>query len=252
MSNLFDGKVVFITGAGAGIGQACAEAFAAAKAKVAVADISAPAAQAVVAGIREAGGEAISLVGDVSVADQVDRMVTTIIDTWGKLDIGVNNAGISTPIQPLAETCEDDFDRLMAINVKGVWLCMRAELKQMLKQGGGNIINMASALSLRVYPGSSFYVTSKFAVAGMTRTAAVEYAQANIRINAVCPGNVKTPLLEKSVTDPQVMKGIVALQAMNRLGTPQEIANAVLWLASDQASFCTGNVMPIDGGWTAG
>lgn len=251
MSDQFSNKVVFITGAGAGIGQACAEAFAAAKAKVAVADISARSAESVVSKIRDAGGEAISLVGDVSKADQVASMVATIVDTWGRLDIGVNNAGISTPIKPLAETQEDDFDRLMAINVKGVWLCMRAELQQMLKQGGGNIINMASALSLRVFPGSSFYVTSKFAVAGMTRTAAVEYARSNIRINAVCPGNVKTPLLEKSVTDPEVMKGIVALQAMHRLGTPQEIANAVMWLASEQASFCTGNVMPVDGGWTA-
>jgi NAD(P)-dependent dehydrogenase (short-subunit alcohol dehydrogenase family) len=248
MQNEFSQKTVFITGAGAGIGQACAMAFAAAGARVAVADISADAAGTVVEQIRAAGGEAMALAGDVSRAESVAEMVGAVVGAWGSLHVAVNNAGISAPLVPLAETQESDYDRLMAVNLKGVWLCMRAELQQMLRQGGGNIINMASALSTRVFEGASFYVASKFAVAGMTRTAAVEYARSGIRINAICPGMIRTPLLESSDADADA---VAALQAMNRLGTPEEIANAVLWMASDKASFCTGNLMSVDGGWTA-
>lgn len=251
MQQEFGNKVVFITGGGAGIGEACAHAFAREGARVVVADISAKAAHSVANAVTANGGEALSLAGDVSQADQVKQMLASVLERFGQLDIAVNNAGISSPIKPLADTEEGDFDRLMAVNLKGVWLCMRAQLQQMLKQGGGNIINMASALSKRIYPGASFYVASKFAVAGMTRTAAVEYAQSNIRINAICPGNVRTPLLENSV-DPDVLAELATLQAMNRLGTPEEVAAAVLWLASDKASFCTGNLMSVDGGWTAG
>lgn len=251
MQQEFGNKVVFITGGGAGIGEACAHAFAREGARVVVADISAKAADSVASAVTANGGVALSLAGDVSQADQVEQMLASVLERFGKLDIAVNNAGISSPIKPLADTEECDFDRLMAVNLKGVWLCMRAELQHMLKQGGGNIINMASALSKRIYPGASFYVASKFAVAGMTRTAAVEYAQSNIRINAICPGNVRTPLLENSV-DPDVLAELATLQAMNRLGTPEEVAAAVLWLASDKASFCTGNLMSVDGGWTAG
>lgn len=251
MSRDFAGKVVFISGAGAGIGEACALAFAREGARVVVADISGEAAERVGAAIQAEGGEALALAGDVSRADQVTAMIERIVAHWGRLDVAINNAGISSPIKSLAETEEADFDRLMAVNLKGVWLCMRAELQQMLKQGEGNIINMASALSKRVYPGASFYVASKFAVAGMTRTAAVEYAQSNIRINGLCPGNVRTPLLENSV-EPEVLAQLATLQAMNRLGRPEEIANAALWLASSKASFCTGEMMSVDGGWTAG
>lgn len=250
MSTEFSDKVVFITGAGSGLGQACAEAFAQRGARVAVADISTEAAQRVAQRIADGGGQAISLAGDVSRAEQVEAMVAGVVEAWGRLDIAVNNAGISAPIAPMAETEEADFDRLMAVNVKGVWLCMRAELRQMLEQGGGAIVNMASALSLRVSEGSSFYVASKHAVAGLTRTAAVEYARSGIRINAVCPGIISTPLFENTVTDPEIIAAMRGYHPMDRFGTPEEVASAVLWLASDGASFATGSLLSVDGGWT--
>lgn len=251
MSQHFKDKVVLITGAGSGIGRVCAQVFAAEGARVAVVDLETGVAEDTVASIRDAGGEAIAIAANVSQADQVDAMVDRVVQEWGRLDIGVNNAGISAPLEPMAETGEEDFDRVMAVNVKGVWLCMRAELQQMLKQGGGNIVNMASALSLKVCYGSSFYVASKFAVAGFTRTAAVEYAQSGIRVNAVCPGIIQTPLFERSVTDPQTIAEMRAFHPMDRLGTPEEVASAVQWLASDGASFATGTLLSVDGGWTA-
>ncbi|MFU8763308.1 MAG: SDR family NAD(P)-dependent oxidoreductase [Haliea sp.] len=251
MSRQFENKVVFITGAGSGIGQACAEAFAAQGARVAVADISQQAADETTTRITQAGGQAFSLVGDVASAEQVAAMVSQVVARWGRLDIGLNNAGISSPLEPMGDTDESDFDRVMGVNVKGVWLCMRAQIRQMLAQGGGCIVNMASALSLKVSVGSSFYVASKFAVAGLTRTAAVEYAASGIRINAVCPGIVSTPLFEKSVTDPDTIAMMKRYHPMDRFGTPEEIANAVLWLASDASSFSTGALMSVDGGWTA-
>ena len=245
-------KTVFITGAGAGIGLACATAFADAGAtQIAIMDIAAASLEACRAALTERGVEPLCIVGDVSNADSVESALEQIESEWGRLDIAVNNAGISAPIRPVAEAEEADYDRLMSVNLKGVWLCMRAELKIMSRQQSGSIINMASALSARVYPGASFYVASKFAVAGLTRTAAVEYATQNIRINAVCPGNVLTPLLENS-TSPEQLSGLAELQAMKRLGTPEEIGEAVVWLSSEQASFCTGTLLAADGGWTAG
>lgn len=253
MSNtMYDGKTVFITGAGAGIGLACATAFADAGAKhIAIMDIDESSLESCRRALAARKIDPLCIAGDVSRADSVETAVAAIEQRWGGLDIAVNNAGISAPIRPVAETEETDYDRLMSVNLKGVWLCMRAELRIMSRQKSGSIINMASALSARVYPGASFYVASKFAVAGLTRTAAVEYATQNIRINAVCPGNVRTPLLENSTTDEQ-LAGLADLQAMKRLGTPQEVAEAVMWLASDKASFCTGTLLAADGGWTAG
>lgn len=248
----YDDRTVFITGAGAGIGLACATAFADAGAtRIAIMDIAEASLDACRAALVARGVESLSIVGDVSSAESVDAALARIDQEWGGLDIAVNNAGISAPIRPTGETEEADYDRLMSVNLKGVWLCMRAELGIMARQQRGSIINMASALSSRVYPGASFYVASKFAVAGLTRTAAVEYATQNIRINAVCPGNVLTPLLENTTT-PEQLSGLAGLQAMQRLGTPEEIAEAVLWLASDKASFCTGTLLAADGGWTAG
>ena len=251
MSQELNNKTVLITGAGSGIGRACAELFAREGARVAVADLSVADAQEVVAAIGDAGSEAIAIACDVTRADQVDSAVQRMVDQWGRLDCAVNNAGISTPIVSMADTDESDFDRLMAVNVKGVWLSMRAELRQMLRQGGGSIVNMASALSHKVFPGASFYVSSKFAVAGLTRTAAVEYGEANIRINGLCPGNIRTPMLENSVTDPAAVAALQALHPMNRLGTVEEVAQAALWLASDRSSFTTGALLTADGGWTA-
>lgn len=251
MSREMENKVVLITGGGLGIGRACAMLFAQEGARIAVADLSTAAVEEVVTAIRQSGGEAVGITCDVTQAEQVDSAVRQVVEQWGRLDSAVNSAGISVPTMPMAETEERDFDRLMAVNVKGVWLSMRAELRQMVSQGGGSIVNLASALSLKVFPGASFYVASKFAVAGLTRTAAVEYGEANIRINALCPGNTRTPMLENSVKDPEAVAALQALHPMNRLGTVEEIAQAALWLASDRSSFTTGALLTADGGWTA-
>ncbi|BFM08322.1 SDR family NAD(P)-dependent oxidoreductase [Halioxenophilus aromaticivorans] len=250
MSFDFSNKVVLITGGASGLGLACAQAFCSQGAKVAIADLSQEAIDKAVDTLQQLNGEVIGLVCNVSQANQVDEMVTSVVEQWGRLDIAVNNAGISSPLNPVAKTQEEDFDRVMAVNLKGVWLCMRAELQQMEKQGGGAIVNMASALSTRVFAGGSFYVASKFAVAGLTRTAAVEYAESGIRINAVCPGNVATPLVVNTVS-PEMLKELANVHAMKRLGEPEEIASAVMFLASDAASFNTGTILPVDGGWTA-
>jgi NAD(P)-dependent dehydrogenase (short-subunit alcohol dehydrogenase family) len=244
----FKSKIVFITGAGAGLGLGCAIGFAKAGAKIAVADLSEKAVASAIAELTALGADTLALHGDVSKASDVQSMIDQTVATWGRIDVAVNNAGISAPIRAVAETLEEDYDRVMGVNLKGVWLCMRAELQVMLKQNSGCIVNMASALSQRVYPGASFYVTSKFAVAGMTRTAAVEYANTPIRINAVCPGNVATPLVLSTVDD---LDSLASLHAMKRLGTPEEVANAVMYLASDLSSFNTGTLLPVDGGWTA-
>ena len=249
MDKQYDDKTVLITGGASGLGYACAEAFLAAGARVAIADVSADAVAAASAELA-AGGEVLGLTCDVTSAGQVDDMIAAVVAKWGRLDVALNNAGITSPLKPMAQTTEADYDRVMAVNLKGVWLCMRAQLQQMEKQGHGSIVNMASALSLRIFEGAAFYVASKFAVAGLTRTAAVEYATKGIRVNAVCPGNVATPLLVNSVPEDQV-QALADLHAMKRLGTTAEVASAVLWLASDAASFNTGTVLPVDGGWNA-
>lgn len=244
----FTDKVVLITGAGAGLGYACATAFANAGAKLVVTDISQEALDRAVQELHFSGAEVLGLLKDVSDSADVDAMLKAIIAHYGRLDIAVNNAGIATPLQEFHEVSEDQFDRVMAVNLKGVWLCMQAEIRQMLKQGRGRIVNMASATSRNTYPNASPYVTSKFAVAGLTRTVAVEYANRDIRINAICPGNVATPLVVSLVEDLSVL---ATKHAMNRLGTPEEVANGVLFLASDLSSFSTGSLLEVDGGWNA-
>ena len=244
----FTDKVVLITGAGAGLGYACATAFAAAGAKLVVTDISQEALDRVVQELQRSGAEVLGLLKDVSDSADVETMLKEIISHYGRLDIAVNNAGIATPLQEFHEVSEAQFDRVMAVNLKGVWLCMQAEIRQMLKQGQGRIVNMASATSRNTYPNASPYVTSKFAVAGLTRTVAVEYANRDIRINAICPGNVATPLVVSLVEDLSVL---ATKHAMNRLGTPEEVANGVLFLASDLSSFSTGSLLEVDGGWNA-
>ena len=244
----FTDKVVLITGAGAGLGYACATAFAAAGAKLVVTDISQEALDRAVQELHYSGAEVLGLLKDVSDSADVDAMLKAIIAHYGRLDIAVNNAGIATPLQEFHEVSEDQFDRVMAVNLKGVWLCMQAEIRQMLQQGRGRIVNMASATSRNTYPNASPYVTSKFAVAGLTRTVAVEYANRDIRINAICPGNVATPLVVSLVEDLSVL---ATKHAMNRLGTPEEVANGVLFLASDLSSFSTGSLLEVDGGWNA-
>jgi NAD(P)-dependent dehydrogenase (short-subunit alcohol dehydrogenase family) len=244
----FKDKVVLITGAGAGLGYACAMAFADAGAKLVITDISSEALDKAVADLQEHGVEVLGLINDASDSSDVNTMLDAIVERFGRLDIAVNNAGTATPLQEFHEVGEAEFDRVMAVNLKGVWLCMQAEIRQMLKQGGGRIVNVASATSRNTYPNASPYVTSKFAVAGLTRTVAVEYANRDIRINAICPGNVATPLVVSLVEDLSVL---AKKHAINRLGTPQEVANGVMYLASDLSSFSTGSLLEVDGGWNA-
>lgn len=251
MEKQFSTKVVLITGAGSGIGRAAALAFAAEGARVAVADITATGADETVSLIEAAGGVARVFRVDVTRAAEVEALVRHVVETWGRLDVILNNAGVDNEMAPIVDTSEADFDRVMAVNVKGVWLCMKYAIAQMLQQGGGVVINTASALSLTVLPGSSPYNASKHAVAGLTKTCAVEYGAKNIRINAICPGVIRTPLLENHPNLAELEKSLLPLHPIGRLGTVEEVADVILWLASDQASFVHGALVTVDGGWTA-
>jgi len=251
MKSRFKSKVAIVTGGGSGIGQGCAEALAQQGATVVVVDANIDNAEKVAHSISEQGGSACAVQCDISNAEAVNQAFHNIANEHGSIDLAVNSAGIACPNLFTADTQESDFDRVIAVNLKGIWACMRAELQQMLKQGSGSIVNIASTMSLRVHPGNSLYVASKFGVAGLTRTAAVEYAESGIRVNAICPGSVHTAMFSGAVTDSKEFSVLKSLHPMNRLGTPEEIANAVLWLSSDEASFVTGALLAVDGGWTA-
>jgi NAD(P)-dependent dehydrogenase (short-subunit alcohol dehydrogenase family) len=254
MAGLLDGKAALITGAGGGIGRAASLAFAREGARVAVADIVAAAAQETVARINAAGGQAIALTGEVASDAAVKAMVAAAVAAYGRLDCAFNNAGIAgwhveASGQKTAEWSEAAFDRMIAVNLKGVWLCMKHEIPQMLAQGGGAIVNTASIAGLAGLPTSSAYVAAKHGVVGLTKTAAVEYAEAGIRVNAVCPGYIRTPMTAPTMA--HRAEAILAQTPARRMGNPEEIAEMVVWLASDRASYVTGAAYNVDGGWMA-
>ncbi len=251
MRSGFVNKVVVVTGGGSGIGEACAKAYAREGASVSVIDVDGDRAEMVAERIREKGGSGIALQCDVSRVPAVDAVFQEVVSRYGRVDITVNSAGVASPNLFIADTQEGDYDRVLSVNLKGVWACMRAALQHMTEKGAGTIVNIASTMSLRVQPGNGLYVASKFGVAGLTRTAAVEYAKTGIRINAICPGSVLTGMFSGAVTDEKEFAVLKSLHPMDRLGTPEEIANAVLWISSDDASFVTGSILPVDGGWTA-
>jgi NAD(P)-dependent dehydrogenase (short-subunit alcohol dehydrogenase family) len=238
------GKVAIITGGGSGIGQATARLMAAQGASVLVADIDGDAAQATAA---EIGAEAMLV--DVTVSDDVASMVGQAIDLFGRLDIAVNNAGVSSVYARVPELAVDDWNRTIAVNLTGVFLCMAAEIPRLLDAGGGAIVNVASAAGMMGVPGLSAYSASKHGVIGLTRSAALECARKGIRVNAVLPGTVRTPMLEGFTGgDEAVLEGMGRTSPVGRLAAPEEIAEAIVWLCSDAASYVTGHAMAVDGG----
>jgi NAD(P)-dependent dehydrogenase (short-subunit alcohol dehydrogenase family) len=253
MSGSVADKVALVTGGGSGLGRATVQTLAREGAKVLVADVDLAGAAATVRLISDAGGEASAFAMDVTIATQVEAMVETTIERYGRLDCAFNNAGIPGQVgTSVIDYTEEDWDRVVAVNLKGVWLCMKYEIKQMLAQGGGAVVNTASIAGLVGLVGSSPYVASKHGVVGLTKTAALEYAQQNIRVNAVCPGVFKTPLVDKVIAEhPEREELYLTAQPIGRLGRPEELAEAVVWLCSDAASFVTGHAFPVDGGYVA-
>lgn len=253
MEKIFDGKVAIVTGGSFGIGRAAAVAFAARGAKVIVADWLEDIEQTTLKQIKAAGGQAIFLTCDVSKSKDVQAMVEKTIATYGRLDFAFNNAGIEGTTASTHECTEENWDKTISINLKGIWLCMKQEIAYMLKQGNGAIVNCASVAGLIGFPGLPAYVVSKHGVVGLTKTAALEYAHQNIRINAVCPGVIHTAMIDRITgMDKEVEKQFVSMEPIGRMGNPEEVAEAVIWLCSDAASFVTGHAMPVDGGWIAG
>jgi len=251
MEKIFDQKVAIVTGGSFGIGKATAEAFARRGAKVVIADWIED--DSVIHQITNEGGSAIFIKCDVSKIGDVGSMVDQTIKKYGKIDFAVNNAGIEGATALVHECTEENWDKTLGINLKGIWLCMKHEIPQMLKQGHGAIVNTASVAGLIGFPGLPAYVASKHAIIGLTKTAALENAKHSIRINAVCPGVIKTPMIDRVTgNDKTVEKQYEDMEPVGRMGMPEEVAEAIVWLCSDAASFVTGHAMPVDGGWIAG
>ncbi|MEW6306592.1 MAG: SDR family oxidoreductase [Verrucomicrobiota bacterium] len=243
-------KIVLVTGGSSGIGKAAALAFHREGAKViVVADVNEAGLNETVQEIKKGGGTAEFIRADVSKADEVEKLMAKIVKTYGRLDYAFNNAGIEGVAAPTAGLSEADWDRIIAVNLKGVWLCMKHEIDQMLKQGGGAIVNMSSVAGWIGIRGYGAYVATKHGVIGLTKTAALEYAPAGIRINAVCPGAIRTPLLDRMIGgNEQIEKWLLSQEPVGRFGSPEEVAQAVVWLCSDKASFVTGHSLVVDGG----
>ncbi len=253
MPGSLEGKVALVTGASSGIGRASAMAFAREGAKVVAADVVVDGGEETVRIIQDSGGEAIFVRTDVAAANQVEALVNTAVETYGRLDCAHNNAGIEGAVAQTHEYLEDAWDAVMGINLKGVWLCMRYEIPQMLRQGGGTIVNTASVAGLVGIRRQPAYVASKHGVNGLTKVAALENAGRGIRVNAVCPGAIRTPMIERFLElNPEFNEEkMVEMEPVGRMGSPDEIAAAVVWLSSDAASFVTGHTMTVDGGWVA-
>ena len=251
---VLEGKVAIVTGAAMGMGQATAVLFAEAGAKVVVADFNEEKGAETVAAIEAAGGEAFFVKVDISKSDQVKALVDATVAKYGRLDVAVNNAAI-TPDNALASEFDEDYwDRLMSIDLKGTALCLKYELQQLIKQGdGGSIINISSVSGFRPQPGNIAYVSAKHAVVGMTKVAALENGAANIRVNSVAPGAIDTPMIRGALEEIGTTEAEFApqLSLLGRFGQPREVAQASLWLASEQSSYVTGTTIHVDAGYTA-
>jgi NAD(P)-dependent dehydrogenase (short-subunit alcohol dehydrogenase family) len=248
-----DGKVALVTGGTSGIGRDAALLFAKAKAKVVVAGRREVEGKETIELIRAAGGDGFFVKADVSKAAEVEMLVQKTVEKFGRLDVAFNNAGIEGIWVPVTEQTEEDWDRTIDINLKGTWLCLKYEIRQMLKQGsGGAIVNMASVAGLIGAAGAATYCASKHGVIGLTKAAALENARSGIRVNVVCPAVIETAMAERAFAEPEFNKFILSLHPIGRFGRPEEIAEAVLWMCSDRASFMTGQSLALDGGFLAG